>query len=319
MGKWKAAVYGARTIVVVGTGSVGYQAVTEDPNKPHFITSKGPEDQGGGWEEYQWTAGLPVDGSVEGVAYGNGIFVAVGTRHYAGNTTMLPCAWVSLDGYRWNEPIPIPNELGGHEWSGTDQQATAWKIVWVSSISKFVAFIGDNNLTGTAYFATSSDGATWTTVEVTGVNRGPAAIGYGGLATDGTNIVFLDFGGSPWTSTDGSTWTHRPQGNNPGMPVYYLGYGGGKFLWPGDGTFHEYYSTDNGVTWQIGVGALLSVPYSCIVYDGTHFHLGGSETDLYDTWLKVAISTTGLSWTETLVNTAGGQGQVPAAFIYNGQ
>ena len=303
---YTAAVYGAGTFVIAGfaTGNIATDGV-------YFLSS---QDGGATWSSHRWAPPLLANevayGDVWSIDYGNGRFVAVGETRVQGQSTGLPCSWVSLDGITWSDAHVIPNPSGNNNWAlGNPTFAVASQIVWAPSASKFIAVVGDSNVLGTVYTASSADGVTWTTVAVT-ADRGPDYSPYVGLAASPSTIVLLAYDGVPFTSTNGTAWTSRAAGNTPpaGIEVYYLGYGGGKFLYPGNGTLHEYYSTNEGVTWQVGNGALLegSFEYSSLVsYDGTTFLQGGGGTEDagFTYYPKFARSTTGLAWTEVLYPT----------------
>lgn len=109
----------------------------------------------------------------QGVAYGNGVFVAVGNDGYTA---------YSSDGSTWSTPTQV----------GTN----AWYSITFAN-NKFVA-VGNNG-----YTTTTTDGITWTTpVQVSGLSSRLQSVRYG-------NGIFLAVGGDgkATTSTDGVTWT----------------------------------------------------------------------------------------------------------------
>lgn len=164
-----------------------------------------------------WTARTAcTSDNLKGIAYGNGVFVAVGGSREDGG---IIC--ISEDGQSWTEASDSPIE-----------EAYLNAVVFGNNI--FVA-VGD----GGAIF-TSSDGDEWTkrtsntNYSLSGVTFGNGkfiAVGYG----HGAMIL---------TSTNGIAWTNvYPESCNLFDPcewMFTVGYGGGKFFaagWSGSNTY----------------------------------------------------------------------------------
>jgi hypothetical protein len=295
-----ASAYGSGAFVVAGWANDGI----------YFAVS---QDSGASWFTQRWAptelAINPNFGSVNSIVYANGKFVAAGYKWTtSGNGELRPCVWTSANGVVWSDPVQLPTPAGDDNWpSGPTtgiSQAHGNHVVWAPSASKFVVTVSNANVPDVVYFSTSANGTSgWVTTSLS-ANRGPDVWVYGGLAAGPSSIAYLSYDGYPFTSPDGSTWTARTRvAQTPVGDYYLLGYGAGKFLWPGEGNRVPYYSSNNGVTWLEGSAQLEHVDeYSfSMSYDGSYFHMGGSGTnDGFTTWHpKFARSADGLTWTET--------------------
>lgn len=138
-----------------------------------------------------WTQRTPAAlASIRGVAYGNGMFVAVGSNSVPANA-----AASSTDGVAWTARV-IPGPAEAVTFGG----------------GRFVAV-------GTNFAATSTDGITWTA-------RTMPAGGWRSVAYGNGVYVAVGSGSNTATSPDGVTWTVRsgiPNG------IISITYGDGRF------------------------------------------------------------------------------------------
>ena len=154
-----------------GSSTASFAAATADPSASN------------------WTAGgaLPLSGYWNSLAYGNGVFVAVGNTNGQNAAT-------STDGMTWtSRAMPSLNDAN-----------LPWQAITFGN-GKFVALPGNSNDTNTIS-AVSTDGVTWTTGTLPSASwksvayfngQFVAASAPGGLANN-AHLV---------TSTDGLTWT----------------------------------------------------------------------------------------------------------------
>lgn len=183
---------------------------------------------------------ITPDISPQGVAYGNGVYVAVGSQG-TGNRVMS-----STDGVTWT--------------SRTSAADNSWNDVCFGN-NLFVAVAG----TGTGNrVMTSPDGVTWT-IRTSAADNVWNSICFGNnlyvaVASSGTNNRVM-------TSPDGTTWTTRTSAGN--IPWNCIAYGNGVYAAVASGvaTNHVMRSTD-GVTWT---GIALAGAWDGIVYGGTTF------------------------------------------------
>lgn len=249
------------------------------------------------------TASIVTVGSKrwQGVAYGNGVYVAVGNDGYVA---------YSSDGSTWS----TPTQVGTQSW---------YSITFANG--KFVA-VGN-----TGYTTTTTDGVTWTTpVQVSGLTQRLQSVRYG-------NGVFLAVGydGKSTTSTDGATWTTPVTiyGNDKFMSVVFNGsefiaianfgrsysssngqawtfegdndvttpasivYGNGKYVCGGN-TGQVSYSADL-TTWSTPVSILKEI--ESIYFDGVHFIAVGRRQITSTTYkYSTVISSNGITWDEPI-------------------
>lgn len=154
---------------------------------------------GGGWKiatsvnGINWTTINPQMSTVYGIAYGNGLYVAVGD---GGKIS------TSLDGITWTSRInPFPTGI-------------ITKVAYGNG--KFVVF-------GVSNLATSPDGITWTLQTTPFINATNGVyFAYG----NGLYVV-VEFFGQCATSPDGITWTLREKINTTIRTIIY---GNGLFI-----------------------------------------------------------------------------------------
>jgi hypothetical protein len=158
--------------------------------------------------------------SIKGLAYGNGIFVAVGQ---AGLLT------TSTDGITWTSRT---SGFGDSNING---------VIYADSL--FLAG-GD-----AGKIATSTDGITWTSRTSGFGGNGIRSLTYGGglWVIAGQAAVLA-------TSPDTITWTGRSSGH-AGTPINSLGYGNGVYL--SGGEYGAFFTSTNAISWtsrSVGFG-----------------------------------------------------------------
>lgn len=161
------------------------------------------------------TSSFPNNNFVQGVAYGNGLFVAIGSDGKAASST---------DGVNWTQRTT----------GFTDQ-------LWSVAYGNGLWIIG-----GVAGIATSTDGINWTKRPgpLTNPNGTVAALCY-------ANGIWVASGSSGWlsTSTNGTTWTVRPDilGGTGNPYCKAITYANGLFVAVGFGG--KISTSTNGTTW----------------------------------------------------------------------
>jgi hypothetical protein len=193
-----------------------------------------------------WTSSNTGNGDMNGIAFGNGVFVAVGNSGKANYTTDGTSWTISDTGNGNMEGIAYGNgvfvavaKLGlasystdnGVSWTTSDHgNGGMYAIAYGNGV--FVA-VGDS---GVGSYTT--DGTSWTTSNPgNGRMRG---IAFG----NGVFVAVGDFGVGSYT-TDGTSWTTSNPGNGS---MTGIAFGNGVFVAVGPGGLASY-STDNGVSW----------------------------------------------------------------------
>jgi hypothetical protein len=189
-----------------------------------------------------WTkvANSPFVKSVNGIAFGNGRFVAVGDDGKMAAST---------DGATWTA---VSNNTFGTDY--------IYAIVWGKD--KFVAGGAGGKM------AYSTDGITWTAVEnSTFGRRDISAIAWG-------NDTFVAVGGGGAYSADGVTWTASTT-NATGQAIAF---GDGKFVVVGGSILGSQmgYSDDNGVTWKAVTTGDIFAQIQVIAYGAGRFVAAGT-------------------------------------------
>jgi photosystem II stability/assembly factor-like uncharacterized protein len=177
-----------------------------------LITPNLAQADSGEWEQ---VSPNPTASTIEGVAYGDGQFVAVGY-----NMGILS----STDGYKWKlSSVPI-NDM--------------FRLMGVSYGNGRFVVVGSNGL-----ILTLEDGQTeWKVRQqnITVANLRSVAFGNGSFVAVGAN-------GQALTSTDGITWTGKTVGSSDKFHMSVT-YGGGKFIGIGNGGF--VIQSEDGNTWS---------------------------------------------------------------------
>ena len=242
------------------------------------------------------TSGFTGSGIVRGLAFGNGVYVAVGT---SGAADMIRS---STDAITWaNRTSPFSSEV--------------YRVIWSEELALFVAINSTNEC------ATSPTGETWTLGGSLGVGFNARGIAYGaGLLVVvglGGEIVTSDDSGATWsavtseipatsdiqgiafgdglfvavtgageiaTSTTGTAWTLRFAGVGSGYSINAVAYG--ERWWVASSSAGELLvSTDSGVTWTLvrtptSFNNATAIAFSAAL---TLFVIGGSSGDIFTT------------------------------------
>ncbi len=164
---------------------------------------------GNGWSEISGQD-EPTE-TYSDLAYGNGIYVAVGDKQA-----------VSTDGVHWDSSMSDVR-LGGSIAFGDGRFVASAK--------------GFSGLT----MATSVDGANWTFHCVSGITQSPINIGY--LSTAKVFVMEVEYSDKLLTSPNGETWTLQSYPDGSGLRVV------GDFAYMNDGLGHGLVSSD-GISWS---------------------------------------------------------------------
>ncbi len=172
-------------------------------------------------QNWRWANSLPASVQWKDVAFGNGLYVAVGA-----DTTVA----TSPDGATWTI-----RRMGNGQGVFNGIEFANGQFVAVG--------MGSPTRTGAALIMTSPDGANWSIVDSVAatVNAQLRDIAYGG----GTWVA-VGFGGAKvLSSTDARTWTIR---GTPGIAIpAKVTYGAGRFVASGSG--NTALTSTDGITW----------------------------------------------------------------------
>ena len=188
------------------------------------------------------------------IAYGNGTWVFLPNNY----TQDYGIPYSTDDGFSWSQGFP-PSSNGN------------WKKI-IFNGNRFIILAGS---TGYTHLAHSVDGSTWI----------PANMPYEGGRT---SIQFMDLDFNPdtgrvivttsagsnagkgylYSDDDGETWTHVASAQSQMYPRC-IAYGDGVWVVPPSGASNRApeYSTDDGLTWQIGTGNNDNFTCQDICYD----------------------------------------------------
>lgn len=211
------------------------------------------------------------------VAYGNGVFIAVGYGGRLGYST---------DGITWTSR----NSMQG----GTTQINT---VVFGNGIFLAGGNRADDNVTNR--LSTSTDGLTWTSRSNT--NNGSADIN--AIAAGGGIYVYVGRNsagnGILNYSSDSITWANVTNfGSGIGTNLWSIGYGDGQFIY--GGTAGQMASSLNGVVWSTRTSGFGTSSINGIAY-GNGVWVAGGDAGV------ITSSTDGITWTARTSGFAGTQ------------
>ncbi len=218
-------------------------------------------------QTWRWANSLPASVQWNGVAFGNGLHVAVG-RDGTVATSPTGATWTIT---RYGNPAT------------TVLNAVAF------ANGQFVAVGMGATRTGAALIMTSPDGTTWSVVETV-------------ANTVSAQLSDIAFGGGTWvavggaganrilTSTDGRTWTAR---SAPGFANgSKLTYGAGRFVAAGSG--NTALTSTDGITWTNPTVAPANTLLVGVAFGGGRFVLVGRDANFT---AAAFTSTDGTIWT----------------------
>jgi hypothetical protein len=235
---------------------------------------------------------------INDVAFGNNTWVAVGQNG--------KIAYSADNGRSWTG---VPAGTAANQ-SGFRNVTSVNAVAFANNM--FIAVGGDGTNASLAGISYSTDGRTWTMVDVSGAipssvygiafaNNRFVAISNGRTATPtngssgtaGTNapssiLRGIAFGSNRWVvvgqgsrmgySTDGASWTAVPQANNGGFgqssDIYGLGFGNNRFAAAG-ANGRIAYSTD-GATWTAVANTTFTAQIRAVAYGNGRFVAVGS-------------------------------------------
>jgi hypothetical protein len=229
-----------------------------------------------------WTARTMPAGAWRSVAFGRGVFVAVGGANAQAAT--------SPDAITWTKQTGLPSSF------------VASHVIWVEALGLFVA-VGQ----GTFHVYTSTDGVTWS-----GRAFGYTESGAIDVAWTGTSLVVLGVL-HVYTSPDAATWTQHAA---PTVNVNTLVWNGARLLAVGIGGLST--SDDGGATWTTrttptGAGA----QWNAGAFNGDVFCIAGMRES--DGAAMTAVSHDAVTWTEYVVpDSAAGTVRLPSCLVWTG-
>ena len=240
------------------------------------------------------------------VAYGNGLWVAVGQNSGGGGNNII----TSIDGQTWStvsgtqftggigNGVAYENGLWVAVGSGTNTiltstNGTSWSAVTGTTFTTDGSAIAYGNGlwvavgSGTNTILTSTDGTSWSAVSGTTFSSQGSGVAYGnGLwvaVGEGTNTILTSTNGTSWTAVSGATFTSG----------YGVAYGNGLWVAVGSGTNKLLTSTD-GTSWSGAVsGATFTIFGGGVGYGNGRWVAVGSGTN------KILTSTDGTNWSVT--------------------
>jgi hypothetical protein len=246
------------------------------------------------------TSGAQDFGSVilSSVAYGNGLFVAVGQSAFNGNNGITAEIYTSADGINWTPQTPPgqSRELGyaavafgnnlfvaaeggngnaavssdGVHWTGTRLAGNSDSVFQLAFGNGLFVGVGGTYGTTPGGIQTSPDGVTWTERTVGIANQNSNQLGSIGYGTVGSGALFVAAGGPVVaTSADGVSWT--TQQPITGGDLSNVVVGGGRIL------LASYANTNNNFSIAIlssGDGQSFSSPQTVPNGSPTYSNLG---------------------------------------------
>lgn len=230
------------------------------------------------------TVAIPASYPWSGVAYGNGVYVAVGggcgrASGYDGNTN-TQSVFTSTDGITWTAQSNVLP--ASHYWSGI-------------AFGNGVFVVCSNTVAGNVV-AYSTDGISWSSVSMSSAYYG-VAFGNGIFVVFGNGTVCA-------TSSNGVNWTNRSYGDY--TTTWGCNFVNGKF-WRATTATALQYSTD-GISW--GTITLPTAYWGNVVWNGSMFLISATNSTTY------ATSTNGATWTtRTMPASLGCAGVIDKMFV----
>lgn len=204
----------------------------------------------------------------DGLAYGNGLFVAVSNDDLRGSGIMT-----SPDGITWTARTPSAGNYSYRD------------VIWAGT--QFVAVGSSVNGASPGRAMTSPDGITWTarTVSVNGKNF------YGSAYGAGLIVAVGGAGGAIETSTDGITWTSRASGTTANLRS--VTFGGGQFVAVGSTAAgqQQVLTSPDGITWTPRTAAEANNWYDVAYANGLYVAVAHTGDH------RVMTSPDGVTWT----------------------
>jgi len=202
------------------------------------------------------------DTSIRAIAYGNGKFVAGGSNTLGTNMT-----YSSDNGETWTEAT----SAGQYDF-GYGIKSIAF------GNGKFIAGSSDGKM------VTSTDGATWTAVDIDIFKSSYFGVEINAIAFDNSKFVAVGKEGKIATSTDGITWTAVSSSPFGSKEINALAYGNNKFVAGASGKMA--YST-NGTSWTaVSYNPFGTSGSTAIAYGSGKFVAGSNDG-------RIAYSTDG--------------------------
>jgi hypothetical protein len=222
-----------------------------------------------------WSTPYNLSTSMYGIAYGNGVFVAVGDQSVYSTDGGHSWTSVSLTGFYYSVTYGngIFVAVGDDTTAYSSNDGQSWTVVSLSGFWKSVIYangifvaVGNNT---TAY--SSNGGQSWTVVSLSGFWRGVAYDGTSRLVAVSTDSK------SAYSTNDGQTWSSPL---STGVTLGSIAYGNGKFVAVGGST--AVYSSDGGQSWTnvpLSISAWSAIAYG----NGTFVAVSPQRVTMYST------------------------------------
>lgn len=211
-----------------------------------------------------WSSAMGLNGSAyyNNVGFGGGVFIAVGY-----NT--VDCIAKSTDGASWDQITRPSNDL----W---------WDVAYSPTLGRFVIVAyGIGGTCNTYNFAYSDDGGTtWIGLNIDSLKS------IVGVCWGDGQFVAVNGGTDAYTSPDGINWTKR---TSPSGSMNSVSYGNGLYVAPGDQNLQ---TSPDGITWTSR-----TVPEPTQYYDRAAYGNGVWVMTSNNATQKIVTSLDGITWT----------------------
>lgn len=236
-------------------------------------------------------ANLPTP-SLSNVAFGNGVYVAVGSGSFATSTdgitwtTRTSPSGLNHNGITFGSGLfvttvsngitstSIYTSTDGITWTARTSPSTGYQGVFFGN-SLFVAF-------GSTIVSTSTDGITWT-------SRTAPSGAWSGCSYGASKFVLVSNGTAAAYSTDGATWTLTSNGISGGSRA--VAFGNGIFVAVGGGGSNYASSSTDGITWT--ARSVDSVSWQNVQFGNGQFIAVAAS----GTGNRIMSSADGITWT----------------------